>query len=171
MPRTRGAITQTGMDLRYHTPLTDDEQIFHGLSDPQPLALADRVRFSELDNQNHVNNKAYHEWFEVARTEYMRRICRPFYGDQPDPRIALHSATIRYVKEMLAGEDYIATARVAAFRTASYTVEQQIWSGDLRATLSAVVVTLRPDGSGDRYPLPQTLREHFAARDGARDES
>lgn len=168
LPRGRAAITQTGMKLRYHTPLTAEEQIAHGLADPQPLALADRVRFSELDNQNHVNNKAYHEWFEVARTEYLRRLCIPCYGDQPAPRIALRSATIRYVKEMLAGEDYIATARVSAFRTTSYTVEQQIWSGDLRATLSAVVVTLRPDGSGDRYPLPKALLDRFVTQDGAR---
>ena len=156
------------MDLRYLTPLTPEEQLAHGLAAPQPLAMADRVRFSELDNQNHVNNKAYMDWFERVRIEHLDRVIVPRYAPGPAPRVALHSATIRYRKEMLAGEPYIATARVVAFRSSSFTLEQQIWSNDLRATLDAVMVMLRPDGSGARYPLPEALRTHLETEEGAR---
>ena len=156
------------MDLRFLTPLTASEQTAQGLAEPQPLAMADRVRFSELDNQNHVNNKAYMDWFERVRIEHLNRMIVPHYAPGPGPRVALHSATIRYRKEMLADEAYIATARVTAFRTSSFTMEQQIWSGDLRATLQAVVVMLRPDGSGAHYPLPETLCAYFAEEEGAR---
>lgn len=155
------------MDLRYLTPLSPEEQLAHGLAAPQPLAMADRVRFSELDNQNHVNNKAYMDWFERVRIEHLNREIVPRYAPGPAPRVALRSATIRYHKEMLADEPYIATARVAAFRTSSFTLEQQIWSGDLRATLNAVMVMLRPDGSGARYPLPEALRAYFTDAEGA----
>jgi acyl-CoA thioester hydrolase len=159
------------MDLRYLTPLTAQEQTAQGLPEPQPLAMADRVRFSELDNQNHVNNKAYMDWFERVRIEHLNRVIVPRYAPGPAPRVALHSAFIRYRKEMLADEAYIATARVAAFRTSSFTLEQQIWSGDLRATLRAVMVMLRPDGSGARYPLPEALCAYFTAQEGAARET
>lgn len=158
------------MSLRYHTPLSPAEQIAFGIAAPQPLALADRVRFAELDTLNHVNNKAYMEWFETLRVAYHDRLCAPFYAGLPRPRTVLRHATIRYVREMVAGEDYVATARVTAFRNASYSMEQQLWSGDLRATLSGVMVTLVPDGSG-RQPLPADLRREFVARDGATDEA
>jgi len=156
------------MDLHYLTPLTPEEQLAQGLTTPQPLAMADRVRFSELDNQNHVNNKAYMDWFERVRIEHLNQVVVPYYAPGPAPRVALHSATIRYLREMLAGESYIATAGVAAFRSSSFTLEQQIWSGDLRARLSAVIVMLRPDGSGAHYPLPEALRDHLRIEEGAR---
>jgi len=158
------------MELRYLTPLTPEEQTAHGLAAPQTLAMADRVRFSELDNQNHVNNKAYMDWFERVRIVHMNRVVMPGYAPGPAPRVALHSATIRYHKEMLADESYIATARVMAFRQSSFTLDQQIWSGDLRATLRAVMVMLRPDGSGAPYPLPEALCARFRTEEGARHE-
>ena len=156
------------MDIRYHTPLTPEEQIAHGLPAAQPIALADRVRFSEIDPQKHVNNKYYHEWFEIARTEYFRRLCDPVYGDAELPRTVLHSATIRYVQEILPRESYIVTARVAEFRNTSYTLDQQVWvAGSLRATLACVMVMLHSDGSGRKYPLPEALKADFLNRDGA----
>lgn len=158
------------MEPRYHTPLTPEEQRAFGLPEPQPLAIADRVRFAELDTLNHVNNKAYMEWFETLRVEYFDRFCAPFYDGPARPRVVLRNASIRYLREMVAGESYVATARVGAFRTHSFTFEQQLWAGDLRATLTGVMVTLRPDGSG-RQPLPDDLRDRFVARDGARAES
>jgi acyl-CoA thioester hydrolase len=154
------------MTLRYHTPLSPEEQISFGLSVPQPIALADRVRYAELDVLNHVNNKSYMGWFESLRVAHFERFCAPFYRDQPRPRTVLRSANMRFIREMHLGEDYVATARVAAVRTTSYTVEQQLWSGDLRATLTGVMVMLRPDGSA-RWPLPDALRRHFIETDGA----
>ncbi|TDE38459.1 acyl-CoA thioesterase [Antarcticimicrobium sediminis] len=156
------------MDLRYLTPLTPAEQLAQGLAASQPMAMADRVRFSELDTQNHVNNKAYIDWFERVRIVHLNQVIVPHYAPGPAPRVALHSASIRYHKEMLAEEPYIATAGVVTFRTSSLTLEQQIWSGDLRATMQAVMVMLRPDGSGARYPLPEDLCAHFIAEEGAR---
>ncbi len=154
------------MELRYHTPLTPDEQHDQGLDAPQTLAIADRVRYAELDVLNHVNNKAYMGWFETLRVEYFERFCTPLYAGQPAPRTVLRNADIHFIREMIAGESYVATARVTAFRTASYTLEQQLWSGDLRARMICVMVMLHPDGSG-RYPLPEAVRTWFRDVDGA----
>ena len=154
------------MTLRYLTPLTAEEQLNFGLSDAQPLALADRVRYGELDVLNHVNNKAYMGWFESLRATHFELFCMPHYDGQPKPRTVLRSAEIRFVKEMHLGEDYVATARIAAVRSSSYTIQQELWSGDLRATLTGVMVMMHPDGSG-RWPLPETLRKYFIEKEGA----
>ena len=154
------------MEWRFHRPLTEKEQRAHGIDAPQILAMADRVRFAELDSQNHVNNKAYMTWFETLRVAYFDRFCQPFFPVGQRPRILLHSLTLRFVKEMLQDEPYIATAQTVAFRTRSFTLDQQIWSGDLRARMQVVVVLGRGDGAG-RVALPDALKAAFRDRDGA----
>ncbi|MBE1282214.1 MAG: acyl-CoA thioesterase [Rhodobacteraceae bacterium] len=159
------------MDLRFHTALTSEEQLHHGLASAQPLALADRVRYSEIDVLNHVNNKAYMSWFETLRVAYFDLFCADHFAGGPEPRTVLRNANIHYVREMLADEDYITTARVTAFRNSSYTMEQQIWSGGvLRCTMIGVMVLRTPDGLNG-YPLPDSLKQDFAQRDGARLET
>ena len=157
------------MNIRYLTPLSHDEQLALGLPEPQPMAIADRVRYSELDVLNHVNNKAYMEWFETLRTQHYFSLCAPFYEGADLPRTVLRNAEIHYVKEMVAGQSYITTARVTAFRTTSYTIEQMIWCDGLRAKMTGVMVMLHPDGSG-RYPLPLNLTRYFATTEGATPE-
>ena len=155
------------MTLRYHTPLSADEQSEAGLATPQTLAIADRVRYSELDMLNHVNNKAYFTWFETLRVEYGTRFCLPHF--EHTPRTVLRGGEVRFLQEMVENEDYIATARVVAFRASSYTLEQLIWSGNLRARFTCVMVMLQP-ADGARMPLPQSLRNAFIERDGASPE-
>lgn len=154
------------MELRYLTPLTAREQISQGLDQAKPMALADRVRFSELDILRHVNNKAYLGWFETARVSYFDRFCAKHFAGGPAPRSVLRNANVHYRREMVLDEPYITTARVIAFRNTSYVMEQQIWSDGLRATLEAVMVLRSPDGSAG-YPLPDTLKQHFIDMDGA----
>lgn len=152
------------MTLRYHTPLSAEEQTAFGLTVPQTLALADRVRYAELDILQHVNNKSYMGWFETLRVAHFDHVCLSHFPSRP--RTVLRNGNIHFIREMLMGEDYVATARVTAFRNTSYTMEQQLWSGDLRATLQAVMVMLTPDGSA-RMPLPQSLKDQFVEIEGA----
>ena len=154
------------MTLRYHTRLSADEQRVAGINPPAPFAMADKVRFGEIDMLGHVNNTAYLSWFEAVRTRYVQDYGLTNYDPKTDPRIVIRSAEIRYVKEMLLGEDYVVTARCAAFRTTSFTIDQTIWSGDLRATFSCILVTLASDGSG-RLPLPEKFKSAIKERDGA----
>jgi len=155
------------MDLPYHTPLSVEQQSQLGIDPPQVLALADKVRFAEIDNQNHVNNKAYLTWLETLRVAYFQRYCMPYF-EGARPRILLHSISLRYVKEILPGESYVATAQTTSFRTRSFTLEQQIWSGDLRARMAAVIVVGAPDGG--KLALPEALKDAFMTRDGAQAE-
>lgn len=157
------------MELKYLTPLTEQEQLALGLDQAKPLALADRVRFSELDILRHVNNKAYLGWFETARVSYFDMFCAQHFEGMAPPRNVLRNANVHYVQEMVLDEPYVTTARVTGFRNTSYVMEQQIWSGTLRATLEAVMVLRTPDGSAG-YPLPDSLKQQFIAQDGAKED-
>lgn len=156
------------MTLIYHAPLCADVQRSLGIDPPAPLAMADKVRFSELDVLNHVNNAVYFEWFERVRVLYTQYFgLSRNLGSGTGPRIVIRSGTIHYRQEMLLHEDYVVTCGCTAFRNTSFTMHQEIWAGGTqRATFDCVLVLLKPDGTG-RYPIPDAVRRHFAEVDGA----
>ena len=155
------------MDLSFHTPLSPDEQTALGITLPQTMAMADRVRFSELDILQHVNNKSYLDWFEVSRVAYFNQFCLPHFEGQPRPRNVLRNANVHYVQEMLLGESYIATSQVIRYRRTSYVMEQQIWTdGTLRCRMEGVMVLRTPDGR-EGYPVPESLISFWSEVEGA----
>lgn len=160
------------MGLQYHTPLDTDTQLDLGINPPQPLAMADQVRFSELDALNHVNNAVYMTWFERLRVKYTQLWGLSRYtGEGNGPRIVIRSGTIHYREEMLMDENYVVTCRCSAFRNTSFTLEQQICAdGRVRATLACVLVLLKQDGSG-RFPIPPEVKDRFLSVDRARNEA
>lgn len=156
------------MQFPYHTPLNADQQARLGIDPPQPLAMADQVRFSELDVLNHVNNAVYMEWFERLRIRYTQDwgISR-YDGGADNPRIVIRSGTIHYRQEMRMDESYVATCGCTAFRNTSFTLVQQLWAGgSLRATFDCVMVLLTQDATG-RFPIPDEVRARFIDIDGA----
>lgn len=159
------------MALVYHTPLSPAQQAVLGIDPVQPLAMADRVRFSELDVLNHVNNAVYMEWFERLRIRYSQDWGISDYGSNPaNPRIVIRSGTIHYRQELRMDEDYVVTCACASFRTNSYALTQQLWAGGtLRATYDCVLVQLTQDGSG-KQPLSDAVRQRFIDIDGASEE-
>ncbi|MGJ8545603.1 MAG: acyl-CoA thioesterase [Sulfitobacter sp.] len=153
------------MNTPYHTPLSPEQQGALGIAPAQPLAMADQVRFSELDVLNHVNNAVYMEWFERLRIRYVQDWGLSKYDSQDDPRIVIRSGTIHYRQEMRMDESYVVTCRCAGFRKTSFSLHQELWSGGaLRATFDCVIVMLKPDGSG-RYPIPEALAKRFGSVD------
>lgn len=158
------------MTLLYHTPLDATQQRALGIDPVQPLAIADRVRFSELDVLHHVNNAVYMVWFEKVRIRFSQDWGISTYSADKDPRIVVRSAAIHYRQEMRMDEDYVVTCRCKAFRSTSYTLEQQLWAGGtLRASFEAVLVLLTRDGEG-RFAIPDALRARFESVDGAKFE-
>ena len=155
------------MTLLYHTPLDADQQTALGITKPQPLAMADQVRFSELDVLNHVNNAVYMEWFERLRVRYIQDWGLSAYDSVDDPRVVIRSGTIHYKQEMRMDENYVVTCGCTAYRNTSFSMAQQLWSGGtLRATFDCVIVLLTPDGSA-RFAIPAALRTRFGTVDQA----
>lgn len=184
MPRCQGkpALASLGkagrntyghnMSLQYHTPLSADAQSALGITPPAPLAMADQVRFSELDVLNHVNNAVYMHWFERLRIRYTQDwgISR-YMGRGTDPRIVIRSGEIHYRQEMRMDEDYVVTCGCTAFRNTSFTLAQTLWSGGtLRASFNCVLVLLTHDASA-RFPIPDAVKDRFISVDGATQEN
>lgn len=160
------------MTIQYHTPLDPDAQARFGLETPAPLAMADQVRFSELDVLNHVNNAVYMQWFERLRVRYTQLwgLSRN-PGQGRGPRIVIRSGTIHYRQEMRLDEDYLVTCGCIAFRNTSFTLHQELWSGGtLRAQFDCVLVLLTHDATA-RFPIPDAVRQRFADVDGAVSEA
>lgn len=159
------------MNMPYHTPLSPEQQAQAGIVPAKPLALADKVRFSELDVLNHVNNARYIEWFERLRIAYMQHIGLSAYrGAAEAPRIVIRSGTIHYKEEMRIDESYVVTCACTAFRRTSFSLAQELWSGGtLRATFDCVMV-LRAHNGKSGYPIPDHVRIYFEDTEGARAE-
>lgn len=156
------------MDLPFHTPLSAEQQNSLGIETPQPLALMDQVRFAELDVNGHVNNAAYMGWFETLRIRYIQAWdIAPVTGPNMHPRMVLRSGEVHFRKEMHLDQTYAATCGCTAFRNASFSLRQEIWSeGALTASFDCVMVLLH-GGSTERFPLPNTLKARFETVDGA----
>ncbi|MEP1522772.1 thioesterase family protein [Ascidiaceihabitans sp.] len=155
------------MSPRYHTNLTEAEQRAEGITEPAPLAYADRVHHDELDALLHVNNVRYFVWFERLRVRFMEMHNIGTIGDETSPRIVVRGGSVRYIEEMLRNEDYIVTTRCTEMRTTSLTLCQTIWAqGRKRATFDCVMVLLKQDGTG-RQPIPETIKQQLINTDGA----
>ena len=152
--------------LPYLTPLSPDQQRAAGLPETWPLAIADRVRFAELDPLNHVNNVAYLIWFESARVTYFKHIGLTTYDRSSiEPRIVIRRGEMDWLQEMRADEDYVIATKTVGYRNTSFTLVQEIWSGgSKRAEFECVIVLLMPDGSG-RMPIPDTIRNYFDTKE------
>lgn len=157
------------MTYPYNKPMLQPELATHGISDDWPLGVAGRVRYAELDPVNHVNNTTYFRWFEAIRIDYMRLWGISEYEHGRDPKLVIRSTDCHFRHEMLLHEDYIVTARTRAFRNSSFTMDYAVFAPDLRATGSAVVVLLQPEGPG-KFPLPQSAKDRFVTVDGAVNE-
>ena len=155
------------MELPFHIWLSPEQLRAAGISEAWPFALADKVRFAELDMLNHVNNVAYLTWLESSRIAYFKQIGLTTYKESAtEPRLVIRRGEIDWLQEMLADETYIVVSRTIAYRTTSFTMRQEIWSGGTRrAAFTCVVVLLAPDGSG-RLAIPDHIKTHFDTVDG-----
>ncbi len=149
-------------NLPFHTPLSPEQQRAAGLDAIWPLALADKVRFAELDPLNHVNNVAYLTWFESARVTYFKHIGLTTYENAAkEPRIVIRRGEMDWLQEMRAEETYVVASRTIAYRNTSFTMAQEIWAGGTqRAKFTCVIVLLTPDGT-ERLPIPDHIRSYF----------
>jgi acyl-CoA thioester hydrolase len=133
-----------------------------------PFGYRDRVRFSELDPLNHVNNAAYLSWFETARIGYLLR-----YGlsgmthSEADPQIVVRRQLVDYLAPVLFGETYIVAMRSTRIKPSSLVMDYAVYvDGRIRATGETVIVSLTPDGRARQPFRPEAVRL-MAERDSA----
>lgn len=152
-------------DLPYLTPLDASDLRKAGVEGPWVFGYRDRVRFSEIDALNHVNNTAYLRWFEIARVRYFVAWGMTQYAPN-DPQLVMKSQSAGYHAPMFLDEDYLIVCRTRSFRNTSFLMEYACISNGLRATGDAVLVMLEPDGKTKRA-LPDSLKHRFVEVDRA----
>ena len=157
------------MKNTFHISLSDQEQRNLGISEPCPIARADRVHHDECDALNHVNNTSYMVWFERLRIQFVEVYGIGTLADPDSPRIVIRSGQIHWIAETFRDEEYVVTTGCASFRQTSMTLEQAIWvGGQKRASFTCVIVMLLPDGSA-KMPIPEEVKLRLIS-DGARQE-
>ena len=133
-----------------------------------PYGYSDQVRFHELDPLNHVNNASYLSWFENIRVRYLQDYGLSSYGrHDDDPQVVVRQQSADYLAPMFQDERYVVTARTRLLKPSSLIMDYAVHSGGaVRATCSAVLVSLEQDGKA-RRPHKDVAIERILARDGA----
>lgn len=147
--------------------LDDTIRTAFGVEPGWAFGVRHRVRWSEVDPFGHANHAAYLEWFEEARNRYLEAAGLPrLSAGTPGPVLA--NVEVAYLRPLAYGDDVLVTARTAAVRRTSLTMEYAVWCGGLAATCRALCV-LVVSATGERTPIPAAVRARLIAQDGARD--
>ena len=137
-----------------------------GVSGDWVMGLLDFVRYSDLDNYNHVNNKVYHAWFENLRVCYLQESGFDF-SDKTAPMPVVRTANIEYVAPMFMGEDYITVIRCSKLGRTSFDLDYAVFvEGEIRAQGQTRIVMADLEASKP-VPVADDIRALFIARDKA----
>jgi acyl-CoA thioester hydrolase len=134
-----------------------------GVAPGWAFAISHRVRWSECDPFGHANHRAYFEWFEEARNRYLETAgLAGLSATLPGPVIA--ETDIRYRRPLAYGDDILISARTVRLGHTSFEMEYAVWRQGLCAIGRAVLI-LVVNATGEKMPLPETLRRAMLARD------
>ena len=153
------------MTIPFLTPLDAATLRANGVPERFSFGQADRVRFSDLDALDHVNNARYLSWFETFRIAYLRAYgIADYAGDRPV--LVLRSAAIEYRAPLYLDNSYIVAGRTRAYRNTSWTMEYAVVSGGRPCATSEAVICLMETDFTTKRRLPESYVEAFR-RDGA----
>ncbi len=126
------------------------------------------ILWGDMDAFGHVNNTRYFTWFEAARIAYFERI--GLSAERPDgmgPILATTSCD--FLVPLAYPGDVEAHAWVEHIGRTSFRMRYEITvAGDRSAVCArgAGVVVLVDYDTGDKVPVPETMRAAMAALDG-----
>ncbi len=122
----------------------------------EPLRL--KVRFSDCDMMQHVNNAVYLNYFEEARIHYFRQLLGKDW-DWKREGILLRKNELEYLKPVFLHEPVEITVFLKHIGEKSFTLSYEVRvNEDLRTTGTSVLVCF--DSSVMRsIPIPLKMRE------------
>lgn len=156
------------MSLPYLTPLSPDQRTAAGVTPDFPFAIADRVRFHELDVLDHVNNAVYLSWFETFRIHYLRSYGISDYTSAEDrPVLVLRNVDIEFKAPLYLDETYVVAGRSLSYRNTSWKMQYAVFARGQLCALGHAVIVLMEQDTKTRRRLPEGLIEVITSRDGA----
>ncbi len=130
------------------------------LRDSFPFWSTEKVRFGDLDRQNHVNNLAVCSYIECGRVEFREREFPEFARDQSISWLVVNfeiafKAVIGYP-----GTVDIGTG-VLKIGNSSYVLGHGAFSGDLCIATAKTITVFGDRATEKGRPIPDALRAHL----------
>ena len=136
------------------------------MSPNAPLTALVRVRTYELDSFGHVNNAAYLNYLEEARSEFLKQVGLSFHDlGRLGVYLVIVEAHLNYIRPAVYGDEIVIAGAFtdvgAATVTITYTLTEQR-SGRLIATAWTRGAFVNPV-TGRPVRAPRAFRDAFAA--------
>ena len=125
-----------------------------------PFWSAEKIRFGDLDRQNHVNNLAVCSYIESGRVEFREREFPEFARDQTISWLVVNfeiafKAVIGYPGSVDVGTG------VTRIGKSSYVLAHGAFSGDLCIATAKTITVFGDRATEKSQPIPDALRAHL----------
>lgn len=125
-----------------------------------PFWSTEKIRFGDLDRQNHVNNLAVCSYIESGRVEFREREFPEYARDQTISWLVVNfeiafKAVIGYPGNVDVGTG------IQKIGTSSYVLGHGAFSGDLCIATARTITVFGDRRTEKSRPIPDDLRAHF----------
>ena len=122
-----------------------------------PFWSEEKIRFGDIDRQNHVNNLAICSYIECGRVELRERCFPAFARDESISWLIVHFeisylAAIGYPGRVSVG------SAITRIGTTSYLLGHGVFSDDLCIATAKTTTVFGDRESGEKRPIPDQLR-------------
>ena len=132
-----------------------------------PVKLEIPVAWGEMDAYGHVNNVVFFRYFESARIEYFRSICKEEVGKGSFVPIVA-STECSYLRPVHFPDTLVAEATITKVGTSSFTMEYRLTSSDQNEVVAqgkAVIVNI-DQKTGKGVPLSDETKQRISELEG-----
>ena len=130
------------------------------------------VRFGDLNAFGIVNNNIYLTYFEIAHTEYWKKIIQ---WESKSKGIIIGKAEINYLKPILFNDEVYAYVRTARIGNCSFDVEYALTvkkpEGEVLCTTGKTVCVFYDFAEGKPAVIPEVQREKMIAFEALGEEN
>jgi len=128
----------------------------------------DRLRLTDLDFQQHVNNAAQTALLANARFDFLGDVVRPALP--AGSKLVIATLEVRFVREMRYGNEVQTGTRLLSLGRTSLQMEQAIYQ-DGQCAVRAVCVFVHVGADGTSQPWPPVVHSLVAPTNAARSAS
>ena len=115
----------------------------------------DRLRLTDLDFQQHVNNAAQTALLANARFDFLGEVVRPALP--PGDKLVIASLDVNFVREMLYGDVVYTGTRILSIGRTSMRIEQAIYQDGKCAVRAVSVFVHLSAASNTAAPWPEAV--------------
>ena len=127
-----------------------------------------QLRFNDMDAFQHINNSAYFEYFDLAKTAYFKALDVNQEEDWSHPSIIIANVNCSFLVSTHFEEPVEVRTQCARLGDKSLTLLQHLVNtdtGEVKCTCATVMVNLEP-ATGKPSTIPQVWRDAFTRFEG-----